>query len=148
MIGQTTREMSREEIDAFLDAQGHGLLSLASQNRGYGIPIVYGYDPDTDLFGMEFLFQTESKKRTFLNESEEASLCVYEWHRQDDWQSVIATGELERIEDPERIAELMALLGSNPADVVPWSVRSPLSELDDRAWYVLDPESLVGHRAD
>lgn len=148
MIGQTTREMSREEIDAFLDAQGHGLLSLASGNRAYGIPMVYGYDSETALFAMELLCQQESKKRTFLHENEEASLCVYEWNRQDDWRSVVATGPLERVEDSERIAELMALLGGNTADVVPWSVRSPLSELDDRLWYCLDPQSLTGHRAE
>ncbi len=147
-FAQVSREMSRDEIDEFLRSQGQGLLSLASHNRAYCIPIVYGYDPDAALFTMELLFQQQSKKRAFLAETEEASLCVYDWNRQNEWQSVIASGPLERVEDSERITEMMALLSGNTDDIVPWSLRSPLSELEGRSWYALDSQSLTGYCAD
>lgn len=147
-LDRISREMSQEAIDEFLNSRGHGLLSLASQDRAYGIPIVYGYDPEGELFSMEFLFQEESKKQTFLTENEEASLCVYDWESMDSWQSVVATGELVHITDEERIAELMSLLAADNTDVAPWSLRSPLSDLQARAWYLLDPNTLNGYRAD
>ncbi|MFW6435671.1 MAG: pyridoxamine 5'-phosphate oxidase family protein, partial [Halovenus sp.] len=128
--------------------QGHGFLSLADQNEAYGIPIVYGYDPEEELFTTELLFEEPSRKGEFLSASEEVTLCVYEWEDLTEWRSVIASGELERVEDRGRISDLMALLAENPADVVPWSYRSPLSDLDDRVWYVLHPDSLTGFSAE
>lgn len=147
-LSESSREMSREETDEFLRSQGHGFLSLADQNQAYGIPIVYGYDPEEELFTTELLFEEPSRKGEFLSASEEVTLCVYEWEDLTEWRSVIASGELERVEDRDRISDLMSLLAENPADVVPWSYRSPLSDLDDRVWYVLHPDSLTGFSAE
>lgn len=146
-LSQASQELSRAEIDEFLRSAGHGLLSLASANRAYGIPIVYGYDPESTLFTTELLFEEPSKKRAFIDDTEEASLCVYHWEAFDEWRSVVATGELERVEDRDEISDLMALLSDHPADIVPWSYRSPLSDVDERGWYVLVPESLTGYSA-
>lgn len=147
-LSQASCEMSREQVDEFLGSQGHGFLSLAAGGRAYGIPIVYGYDPEIPLFTTELLFEEPSKKRQFLAETEEATLCVYHWDAYDEWRSVVATGALERVEDRAEIADLMALLSEHHADIVPWSYRSPLSDVDDRGWYVLRPDSLTGYSAE
>lgn len=148
VFGHIGREMTDEEVDDALVAAGHGLLSLAHEDVAYGIPMSYGYETDTQTFVMEFLFQAESKKRTFLAETAEASMCVYRWEDRSDWYSVIANGSLNRIDDNARIQEMASVLGEQCSDIAPWWLRFSDSRERSRAWYVLDATSVVGYCAD
>ena len=148
VFGHIGRQMAAAEIEEFLRSAGHGLLSLARDDVAYGIPMSYAYERETQTFVMEFLFQTESKKRRFIVGTEEASLCVYDWEGRDDWQSVIAGGPLERVEDDGRIRDMASLLAQQCSDVAPWWLRFSDNRQRDHAWYVLRAMSLEGYCAD
>ena len=148
VFGHIGREMTDEEVDDVLRSAGHGLLSLANQSIAYGIPMSYGYETDSRTFVMEFLFQTESKKRTFLVETTEASMCVYQWEDRSDWHSVIASGPMYRVDDDERIQEMATVLGEQCSDIAPWWLRFSSTRDRERAWYELDATSLAGYCGD
>jgi hypothetical protein len=148
VFGQIGREMTDEEVEDVLCSAGHGLLSLANQSTAYGIPMSYGYETDSATFVMEFLFQPGSRKRTFLFETTEASMCVYRWEDRSDWYSVIASGPMYRVDDEERIREMATVLGEQSSDIAPWWLRFSSTRDRERAWCELDATSVVGICAD
>jgi len=41
------KNLSQEEIDAFLKSQKVGMLSLAGNDKPYAVPLAYSYDSST-----------------------------------------------------------------------------------------------------
>lgn len=131
------KQMGSHEITEFLNEQATGVLSLANQGRAYGIPMSFAYDEDNERAVMDLGFAEESKKRTFLDTTDEVCLTVYEWRAPDDWTSVVVTGPFERLDRSEISDELEGWYARVAKDIdVAGSV-----ELE---WYELRAEDVSG----
>ncbi len=82
------------EIAEFLGSRWTGVLALAREDLGYGIPVSYAYDEAGGDVFFRFGYGSESQKRTFVEASERASFVVYD-ETDDGWKSVVARGPLE-----------------------------------------------------
>lgn len=90
--------MAADEIEDFLNEQGTGVLSLTNEGRAYGVPVAFAYDADDERAVLDLGFAPESKKRAFIDATEEVCLTVYDHDAPDDWTSVVLTGELAELE--------------------------------------------------
>ncbi len=84
------------EIAEFLAQGWTGVLSLARDDDGYGIPVSYAYDEDSGDVFFRFGYGSESQKRPFVEASRRASFVVYE-ETEEGWKSVVARGPLEQL---------------------------------------------------
>lgn len=89
--------MDESEIDRLLAEQGFGVLSMASDERAYGIPLSFGYDGDDRLYFVFVGYSEEWKKMTFADESAAVSFLVLDVESGHEWRSVIVSGSFERI---------------------------------------------------
>lgn len=106
---KTGTEMTEEAIQDLLEERGHGVLSMGTGNRGYGVPISFHYDPDGDRIVVGMVKLPESKRSEFAAKTDEATLTVYEYHDVDTWESVIVTGTLHQVDEAEVPGRLTAL---------------------------------------
>lgn len=143
MYDQIGQSMVREEATAFLEAQGHGTLCLAAENRGYGIPMSYGYDDENDRLVMELVCTDESKKRQFLQAAEEVTLTTYDHRDRETWASVVVTGTVHELPE-EDVSERYAALFFNQAEDAAGELRWADLKTFDREWYELRIEELTG----
>ena len=136
MGDQIGYEMTDSEIVSFLQSKGHGVLSLAHENRGYGLPLSYAYDEATDRIVFEFITSGKSKREHFLETTEEVTLTVHTYESSEKWESVILTGSLHPI-DPEAVADRAAATFFAHADDVANELRRSADENVDHDWYEL-----------
>jgi nitroimidazol reductase NimA-like FMN-containing flavoprotein (pyridoxamine 5'-phosphate oxidase superfamily) len=138
-------EMSSAEIDAFLGRTETGVISFAREAEPYAIPISYGYDTDNRTFYLRLVSTPESRKRTFLSDSPQATLVVYEGEDSGSvYRSVVATGRLEAV-DPGALS---------PGQIAQYGdTQRPLFEIWDNGradldiqLYELQPGELSGRR--
>jgi len=127
-------EMTEEQVTSLLESAGHGVLSLAADGRGYGLPISFAYDGPNDRLILEFVNAGESKKEAFAAESDEVTLTVYTYEDEHAWESVVVTGELHEI-DPAEVANRSAAQFFAQADDAAGELRWSESEGVDRRWY-------------
>lgn len=92
--------MSAGEVDAFLTAQGTGVLSLADDGEAYGVPISFGYDGEALYFVLN-RFGEESEKLAYADATEAASFATYTVEDEHRWRSVVVRGPLERVPEAE-----------------------------------------------
>lgn len=130
--------LATEAVSEFLNEQGTGVLSLTNDGRAYGIPVAFAYDADDERAVLDLGFAPESKKREFIEATEEVCLTVYEHDAPDDWTSVVLTGELEELEDEEVSEDTEAWFASVAGDI---DVDEANLELQ---WYAVDAEELSG----
>lgn len=135
-------EMSTDEAEDVLRRQGFGVLSLARDSEAYGIPISFGYDGE-NLYFVLLRPGEESKKEAFLRETETASFLVYDVAGKHDWQSVIATGRVEPVDDDEWSAVRDAL------DANAWfpSLFSETEPMQDILGWKFVVSEMTGQRA-
>jgi len=126
--------MTEDQVASLLESAGHGVLSLAADDRAYGIPISYGYDRANDRIILEFVNAGESKKEAFAGESDEVTLTVYNYEGENAWESVVVTGPLHPI-DPAEVANRSAAQFFAQADDAAGELRWSESEGVDRRWY-------------
>ncbi|WP_227356070.1 pyridoxamine 5'-phosphate oxidase family protein [Haladaptatus salinisoli] len=93
--------MEREEVDTFLREQGVGVLSLTDGQEAYGVPVSFGYDGEDSLYFVFLRIGEQSKKEQFAEQTERASLTVYNVDSKHVWTSVIVSGSLHQIPDRE-----------------------------------------------
>lgn len=136
-------ELSPAETDALVGRHETGVLSMASGDEPYGIPISYGYDADDRAFYLRLVSTPDSEKRRFLASGPRANLVVYEADG-DRYSSAIASGRLEEIDPSELTVTDVEQFGA---------AKRPLFEIwgESRAaleiqLYRLDPEELSGRR--
>jgi nitroimidazol reductase NimA-like FMN-containing flavoprotein (pyridoxamine 5'-phosphate oxidase superfamily) len=128
-------------IHQFLHERGTGVLSLADDGEAYGIPISYGYDEEAGRIYFVFLRPGErSKKETFAERTERASLLVQAVDSPQEWQSVVASGAIHRTDDDERERAVEAI------DEDAWypNVFRESAPTRGIVGYVLDIEELTG----
>jgi nitroimidazol reductase NimA-like FMN-containing flavoprotein (pyridoxamine 5'-phosphate oxidase superfamily) len=135
--------MGEDELSELLVDRGTGVLSMAADDRPYGIPLSFGYGGDR----LYFLFAGHSeagRKVTYAERSETASFAVYETTPDDAWRSAIVEGPLDRItvDDWDAAREAMAD-NAYRADLLTNVDRSA----DPRVW-ALDIEDWSGRRSD
>lgn len=141
---QSGIELSDQEMESFLASNDTGVLSLGAENRGYGFPISFQYDPENERILLGFVIPGDSKKQKFVTETEEATFTVYSYDDVDSWTSVIATGPIRAIEDDDdsfRVPDLFFRQATDdPAE------EGEVVDLDqfDRTWYTLHIETLSG----
>lgn len=135
--------MVAEDRTAFVKSQGHGILCLADDNRGYGVPVSYGYDEKNDRFVLEIVNTESSKKQAFIDASDEVTLTIYDYQDPDAWESVIARGTLHPLAEGDISDRLAALFFSQAADAVK-ELRWTEFEGFDRNWYELRVTEMTG----
>lgn len=145
MCAEYGREMSAEEIEAFLTETGHGVLSLGRDHSAYGVPVSFGYHAGDRRCVLQFGFGEESRKREFAETAETVCLTTYEWSDPGSWQSVVIEGTLSPLSE-EALTEAASVFSAHAAAVALTVFDAPLTELDIE-WYELDVESISGRRA-
>jgi nitroimidazol reductase NimA-like FMN-containing flavoprotein (pyridoxamine 5'-phosphate oxidase superfamily) len=88
------RELSRDEIDAFLRAQRIARLGCHAGGETYVVPLIYAYNE-----GAVVAVTTEGRKTAMLREN--PRICVevdeYDVDGRGSWRSVIAQGTYEEL---------------------------------------------------
>lgn len=139
-------EMTADEVEAFLNRRGHGVLSFGGE-LPYGIPLSFGYDPATDRCIFQLFSAVGSRKQASLAESDAVNLVTYEWNHIDDWRSVVVDGTLLPIEDgTEEAADASDIFFEHGSVVGTEVFDQPLEELDGQ-WYELEIEQLSGYKS-
>lgn len=92
--------MTEREREEFLREQGQGVLSLASGDDAYGLPVSFGYD-DGVLYFLLLRFGEDSEKLDFAAATETATFTTFEFDDEHHWRSVLARGPLEAVPDDE-----------------------------------------------
>jgi hypothetical protein len=91
--------MDAAEIDRFLETQETGVLSMADDDDGYGIPVSFAYEPESDG-GPNLYFRLGyapgSRKLQYVEASDFVSFVVYD-ETDEGWKSVVARGRIEEI---------------------------------------------------
>lgn len=98
-------DMPLEEMQALLRRIGFGHLGCVREGRPYVVPMHYAYDGEC-----LYLFTTEGMKTSFIEANAEVCMQVEEVESASHWQSVMVTGQAERIamqEDKEHAMQLI-----------------------------------------
>ena len=131
--------MASDEVTQFLNEQATGVLCLAHEQRAYGIPISFAYDEDGERAIMDLGFAEDSKKREFIETTDEVCLTVYEWDGPHEWTSVVVSGSFEPV-DEDDIEEDVAAWYHRVAKDIDVAAGSDV-ELE---WYQLHAEDVSG----
>lgn len=143
-------EMSEGQRRSFLESKGHGVLSMGVENRGYGFPISYSYDRETDRVVLGFTNTAGSKKRDFATETQEVTLNVYEFKDVDSWKSVVVRGTLQEVEEPvnpDRPMSMFFLMEDGEGEELGEERRIIDLEEFDRTWFELEIEEVSGRHS-
>lgn len=103
-MSHTVRTLPESEREAFLRAQRTGVLSLGRDDRGYGIPVAFAYDPETRAVYLRLGYGPDSTKREFIAAAEEVTLVVY-GETEQGWQSVLVRGPIEELADLDQVRQ-------------------------------------------
>lgn len=90
----TAEALGDPEIEAFLEDQSMGTLSLAKDGDSYAIPVAFSYDPDSRDIYFRLGYGPGSRKREYVDTTETATFVVAA-DTEAGWKSVLASGELE-----------------------------------------------------
>ena len=130
--------MSDAEAAAFLNTQATGVLSLAQDGRAYGIPMSFAYDEANTRVVMDMGFAQASKKRAFLEKTDEATLTTYDWESPTNWASAIVTGSIRRIPEEDVDGSTVSWYQSIASDI---DVVGSVAEV---TWVELSVDELTG----
>ena len=111
--------MDQRDIDDLLTATGYGILSLASDDEPYSLPISFGYD-GSDVYFVFLEDSPDGRKFDFVEEGGTARLLVTDIGSRFDWQSIAVTGPVRRV----------------PTDSKDWDRL--VETMDDNAWFSSD----------
>jgi nitroimidazol reductase NimA-like FMN-containing flavoprotein (pyridoxamine 5'-phosphate oxidase superfamily) len=89
----TADRLDQEAIDAFLADQSTGMLSLASGDDSYAVPVAFTYAAETRNFHFRLGYGPGSTKREYVDATDRATFVVAD-DTDDGWKSVLARGEL------------------------------------------------------
>lgn len=137
-------DLGNDEIHDLLERVNFGHLGLCRKDRPYVVPIYFAYGRPGIYF-----YTTEGLKTEIIDENPTVCLQVEEITDREHWQSVIITGNAERLETAIEIEYAMKLIKAiNPKLVPAWSIRW----LDDwvrsnvEVVYRISPETTSGRR--
>lgn len=138
-------DMTVEEMRALLRRVGFGHLGCSRDGRPYVVPMHYAYDSQDIYF-----FTTEGTKTEFIEANPQVCLQVEELTDAAHWQSVMVTGQAERLSQPDQLERAMQLLTERNPTLSP-----AINETRLDAWgrpnnvtiYRLRPDIMDGRRA-
>jgi hypothetical protein len=136
-------ELDREARAAFLGNGGTGVLSFTTgaDESPHSIPVSYGFDATDETFYFRLAVGPDSEKADLLDRG--VSFVVYE-RSADHWESVVATGHLEHVEDEDVGTD--ALAGLDRSHIPMFDVFGRPSTQVTFEFYRLAPASLTGRR--
>lgn len=143
---ETGVEMSEAETRSLLESKAHGVLSMGAGDRGYGLPMSFGYDEENGRLVLGFANTSDSKKRRFATKTEEATLNVYEYEDVDSWASVLVTGSLHRIDGADVSEPIRPLFFRRETDT-PDEGRLVDFDEYERVWYELRIDEISGRHS-
>jgi nitroimidazol reductase NimA-like FMN-containing flavoprotein (pyridoxamine 5'-phosphate oxidase superfamily) len=112
-------EMSNGQIKEVLNRVGYGHLGMSRGSHPYVVPIHYAFDEP-----YIYIYTTEGKKTEIIKDNPEVCLQVEDVRSNEDWESVIISGEAVEITEPaERERALEFILASNPTLTPAISIR-------------------------
>ena len=87
--------MNRSEIDALIERNCWGVLSLVEGDRPYAVPVIYGYD------GVAFVFANgPGRKVDIIDANPRVCLVITEVEEAGKrWRSVVVKGAIEWVDD-------------------------------------------------
>lgn len=135
-------QLDEEEIRRFLQERGLGVLGLAKGGEAYTIPIAFAYDPGENRCIFRFLMGDESLKRSFLAETDVASLTAYKWKTKNQWESVVVRGPISQLPDSE-LSQAAALFSSVGEQAALDVFNGSISEYET-IWYQLEIADITG----
>jgi nitroimidazol reductase NimA-like FMN-containing flavoprotein (pyridoxamine 5'-phosphate oxidase superfamily) len=137
-------EMDPEAVDEFLGTGGTGVLSLSESGEAetppHSVPVSYGYDAAERVFYFRLAVGPDSGK----GEVTDRPVTFVTYRDEDSWESVVARGDLEAIEEAAAPTEALAGLGRVDIPLVD-AFDSPVRHVDF-AFVRLDPDDLTGRR--
>ncbi len=107
-------DMPLEEMQSLLRRIGFGHLGCVREGRPYVVPMHYAYDGEC-----LYLFTTEGMKTSFIEANAEVCMQVEEVESASHWQSVMVTGQAERITGQEEKEHAMQLITENNPTLTP-----------------------------
>ena len=119
------RALADEETLGILANGEYGILSMATPEGGYGIPLNYATDGQV----MYFHCATEGQKLRFLAENNQVSFCVVGKTKLLPekfgtlYESVIVFGEIEETDDAEKQRGLEKILEKYSSDFIPEGMK-------------------------
>ena len=134
MARTTADTLEESEVDAFLDKQTTGTLSLAKDDDAYAVPVAYTYEETTSNFYFRLGYGPGSDKREYADASETVTFVVAN-ETPSGWKSVVARGELEHLSTVE---DLNKTPQKGPADP---SVSQSLRNLEIPFYRVFEEPS-------
>jgi len=135
-------EMASCEIDEFLARISYGHLACARDDRPYVVPVHYAYrKPDI------YIYTTEGLKTDIIRANPHVCLQVEEVIDNEDWRSVVVTGDAEQITKLNLKEDAIRLIRStnptlSPAISIRWVdnwIRENIGVV-----YRLRPENVTG----
>jgi len=147
-------EMGAGELDEFLGAGGTGVLSLSTTGKvaPHSVPVSYGYDPSERTFYFRLAVGEDSEKGDLADRA--ATFVTYRTDAADGgaggvttdgrWESVVARGYLERIDEAGVGTEALAGLERVDiplVDAFDTSIRTVSFE-----FFRLEPDQLTGRK--
>ncbi len=139
-MGDVGEQISGEMAQRLLERRGHGVLSLASGDDSYGIPISYGYDPEHRRCVMHLVVDDDSRKEKLLRASGTTTLTTYVFRDDGTWESVIAEGSLRELSDAEVADGGAAVFFNQAVSALPDTRRNDAFET---VWYALDVDRIT-----
>jgi len=149
------KKLSEEEAREVLENRPGGILSMCDDGEPYGIPMSYSYHDGVIYF--EFGAVEEGRKFEILEKNPVASLTVYGFDRSRwgdstanvlssgfAWVSVIATGTVDKVEEPSEEVVDAILESRRPSPATPWG--GSIAETDFIV-YRMEIEKISGRMA-
>ena len=139
-MGNVGERISGEMDERLFERRGHGVLSLASGDEGYGTPVSYGYDPDHRHCVMHLVVDESSRKRELIRTTEAATVTTYVCRDDGTWGCVIAEGSLRELSDAEVAGWGAAVFFGQAASTIPDTRQKDEFET---AWYALEVDRIT-----
>lgn len=133
----TASALDKEEIEAFLEDQSTGTLSLAKESESYALPVSFTFAEQREDFYFRLGYAPESRKREYIETTERGTFVVAA-ETEAGWKSVIARGTLEHCNTVEYLDRVTPRDGS-PSDA---TLESEIPyyhvfEAPSEAWFTL-----------
>lgn len=115
MTVDALREAGLERMDDtavrdFLSGQRVGVLGLPTEGAPYLVPLSFGYDGEGALY-FTYVGGADSRKRILTDRADAATVLVYSVDSMFNWESVVLSGHIEAVPEPEW-DDLQDVLGS------------------------------------
>lgn len=112
-------EMSKNEVNELLGRMNYGHLATSRNDQPYVVPVHFVYEDP-----VIYVYTTEGKKSEIIKENPQVCLQTEDVKNNQDWQSVVVTGEAVQIDDADERDKAMRLLSAaNPTMTPAVSIR-------------------------